>query len=209
MGVALATGLAVGWASVGDYATPVEVQSALLALDDLSWLRLKKAARHMTAGTSLAADELLDEAVRRLLETGDGKIGRRWRRDTAIDACLFMATKSVASEHRAKQRTATARLTVVEPENDASVPRDLIENATPETAMQEAEERKVFAGIRDQVYGIFADDPVCKEVLAGIALDMGPADIQMDLGLSETQYGTVRRKIRRRLDKAFPEGWRS
>ncbi len=54
---------------------------------------------------------------------------------------------------------------------------------------------------------LFADDEDAQLVLMGDLDEMPPADIRAMNGWSEQDYASVRRRMRRKLSAAYPDGW--
>jgi DNA-directed RNA polymerase specialized sigma24 family protein len=107
---------------------------------------------------------------------------------------------------------------------------DPIELATPVSALGEEDgEVDPLANIRDSaptpeqlllaedeanqmkaaLHSLFDDDPDAELVLLDIFAGLTAGETRADLQLGETEYATIRRRIRRRINQHYPEGWKS
>ena len=59
------------------------------------------------------------------------------------------------------------------------------------------------------VLQLFEDDAVARDVVEGRFLGMEGEELQELVGLTASELATKNRFIRRRIDKAFPDGWKS
>lgn len=81
------------------------------------------------------------------------------------------------------------------PDPSPSVEEDLIdkENATH---------------IRRSVLALFDDDPDARVIVEGDMDGWSAEELRSYTGLDKTAYDSKRKLIRRRLNKAYPEGWK-
>jgi DNA-directed RNA polymerase specialized sigma24 family protein len=109
-----------------------------------------------------------------------------------------------AAKRKATQADGTALYLVTL--EDAEVIDSIVSpSATPEAAVI-AEEEAVR--IRHAILDLFADDVVAQTIVEGDMEGMEAEEIRNLTGLDKTAYASARRLIRRRIDKAFPEGWK-
>jgi hypothetical protein len=54
---------------------------------------------------------------------------------------------------------------------------------------------------------LFADDAEALAILRADLREAGKVEIMAALNLSAVQYATIRRRMRRRINSTFPEGW--
>lgn len=173
-----------------------EITAAIEALPRVAWLRLHKVARALCRHTGIEPDDLLQEAFRRVL---DG--ARQCPRD--LDTLRFLAgvMRSIASDW-SKARKRRPEVSLVGPvlqEVVGQVP-DLRPSADEVVAKgQEA------SCMRKAVIDLFADDPIAQRLLEGIMDGKDGAQLRSLTNLSETEFASKRRLIRRRIDKAFPK----
>lgn len=64
------------------------------------------------------------------------------------------------------------------------------------------------AGIRKAIIALFDDDPEARDLVEGTMEEMTAEELRDLTGLSQIDYNSKRRLIRRRIDKAFPQGWK-
>lgn len=166
-------------------------------------LRLKKASEYHSRLTRYSSSDLLQEAFARVLE-GVRQCGD----ELGLVPFLIGVMKSIASSDRKSQkRHPESSLLKQGREDDAgrnNIEIDLQdESPTPE---QIAISRQQVANIRQNFLTLFEDNLVAQTVLEGIMEGMDPSEIQELTGLDVTSYASMRRLIRRRIDKAFPGG---
>jgi hypothetical protein len=62
--------------------------------------------------------------------------------------------------------------------------------------------------IKQRILGLFEDDLVAQTLTEGMMEGMDGKELLAFVGLSEKDFDTKRRLVRRRIDKAFPHGWK-
>lgn len=183
-------------AAANDTLSRDEAHAAVAGLSDTDLARLLVAAQRLCAGTAYAAKELLNEAVCRVL-VGD----RTCRRDLPVVATLVGAMKSIAWSARVAAKTDPVAL--------GSVGADEL----PGVACRErtAEEALVATANHGEqleaLEALFTDDEEAFFVVMADADGVPAEQVRRDLGMSEAAYATVRRRIRRKINKAYPKGW--
>ncbi len=183
------------------YLTDGELRAALEALSEVDLIRLKKAATRLAGGTSFAPDDLIHEAVRAVLEG---------RRNCPAGVCFatFLASAMRSIVSAARKAAKIDPLARPEPgdDEDGDGAHMIPDSArTPEETVIAADEhQKRLAALDD----LFADDDQAMFVLMGDLDGVPPEEVREMGGLDETSWNTVRRRIRRKIEKAYPEGWR-
>ncbi|MGO4128329.1 RNA polymerase sigma factor [Inquilinus sp. YAF38] len=161
--------------------TEQEVRRALAALSEPDLLRLQAIARLRCRGLpGLDWQELLHEAVLRAL---DGS--RPWPPDVPMIAFLAGIMRSLRSDHWRRQRATAAALSAQAAEVADQVP-------DPERI---AAATQALAAI-DRM---FADDPAAIAVILGLSQGLSAEEIRRRTGLSETEYDSTRKRMRRAL----------
>ena len=64
------------------------------------------------------------------------------------------------------------------------------------------------AAIRTAILSLFVDDELARLIVEGDMEGMDASELRELTGLDGTAYNSKRRLIRRRIDKAYPEGWK-
>jgi len=174
-----------------------EVEEAIASISDAGWHRLHRVARLYSRGV-LDRDDLLHEA---LLRTLDGR--RTCPRDVDIVRALAEAIRSLASSSF-KSADRHPELHIVEEvdceeENNTDCPSASIEQNL--ISDQEADK------IRSAILLLFKDDETAQIIVEGDMDGMSRAELCELTGLHGQDYDSKRRLIRRRIDRAFPEGW--
>ncbi len=179
-----------------------EISAAIRDFSQADWLRLKKVAKNYASHGVEAAD-LLQTAFLRALEEG----GRKCPRHVDVVRFLAEAIRSIASGARKSQQR-KPELRLVDGMSDTrQTPEDpRPPQQTPEELVCEDEK---CGGIRKAVLALFDDDEVAHMIVEGMMEGMEGEDLMALTDLDKTAFASKRRLIRRRIEKAFPEGWRS
>jgi len=179
------------------------LEGQIAKLSKADHLRLKQAAIHLCKLKNLHPGDLLQEAFFRSLNGA-----RRQNPEVGIVPFLVGVMKSIVSSE-CKARSRHPEVSLLKPADGAGQEVDhetdlQDEKLTPE---QQVISARTEADIKGKVLGLFEDDPVALTVVEGLMEEMEPKEIQELTGLDEKSYATIRRLIRRRINKAFPEGW--
>jgi RNA polymerase sigma-70 factor (ECF subfamily) len=167
-----------------EYATLEEVAAALKDLSRSELDRIELKARHSVRGTDISPHELVNTVVERLL-TRDGDHGRHWHRKETLTQCFERTMKSIVRDHwRHRQVTMTAV------SDGAAGLREFPDSETQLIARQEL----------DAVLTMLSDDGQTS------AIALAPAEIRKQFGLTETEYDSALRRIRRRILKRKSSG---
>lgn len=194
-------------------ATLDELMQAIASLTSIELSRLRKAATSALPGTEFRDyQELLNEAILRALNAASGQPGRIWRRGVELMAFLTMNIKGIAddSENSLTQRQ-TKSLEVMAPEGgtseDALGLRGHFHPPTDELVIerQDTAERQALARAdAKEVVKLFDGDQEIQWLLEGHKDGCSPADVRSMSGMSDVQYASAQRRLRRALEKRFP-----
>lgn len=177
-----------------------EVEAAIRAFSPADWARLRKVASYYSR-REIEAKDLLQEALTRALD------GRNC--PTRVDVVKFLAEamRSIADGEGEKVEHRLVLVSIAHEcaqRDEALSYRDPSQSA--EAAMiSEAEE----AQIRKDILALFDDDPVARDIVEGTMEGMTAEELRQLTGLDKTAYDSKRKLIRRRIDKKYPEGWKS
>lgn len=184
-----------------------EIALAIRGLSDAGLLRLRKIARTFARNCPLEADDLLQEAFTRAVAGT-----RLCPRHVDVIRFLAEAMHSIASDStkaRRRQEQAQAKNPVLRLVPIAAGARDddprLQDAPSPEDVAASEEEA---AGIKAAVLDLFADDLIAQTIVEADMEGMKAEEIRDLSGLDKVSYASKRRLIRRRLDQAFPDGWK-
>lgn len=180
-----------------------EIEEAIRALPAADAIRLHKTARYYCRRRShLHPDELLQEAFARAV---DGS--RSCPRNVDIVRFLAQAMRSIASDTMKALRSQPELHAVSLIGDDGTLtfdPPDCRPTAEQQLlAAQELEE------IKRTVLLLFVDDPAAQIIVEGIMEGMDGEELRTLTDLSKIAFASKRRLIRRRIDTAFPDGWKS
>lgn len=177
-----------------EHLSPTEIKAAIQALSNADRLRLGKIARRYAAGRPVDADDLLSEATVAALSGN-----RKCPRDVPLTAFFAGAMKSIAHNERRKAR-AEWRATLIDnkPDND---PVSLVPADGPSPEQQAMARNEINA-----IFALFKDDDGVTLLLMGLFDDYAPNEICDINQWDRTTYDTIRKRLRRGLDKHFPGG---
>lgn len=178
-----------------------EVINGVKHLSDADALRFEKGSQRLSYGGARPPGDLRNEAIRRAAAGT-----RKCPRDIPIVVFLYGVMRSIASADR-KALDRSPKLAVVP--REGSTARNLLEGKdprlSPEDRMIQEEE---IAAIRKKVLDLFEDDVVAQTLVDGIMSEMEGSELRELVELNEGDFTTKRRLVRRRIDKAFPNGWK-
>jgi DNA-directed RNA polymerase specialized sigma24 family protein len=176
-----------------------ELVSAIGLLGEADYVRLDKAARIYSGATEYAAEDLRQEAIVRSL---DGT--RRCPREVSPVVFLIGAMRSIASAgrvHTSKSQV-VASLDVLGSERPVIQVASGVRNAEDNWIAKEDAAKRLAA-----IESLFRDDEDCLMVIMGDLDEMSAPAIRDMQGWSNKEYDTVRRRIRRKIEGAFPNGF--
>ncbi|ABE62195.1 sigma-24 (FecI-like) [Nitrobacter hamburgensis X14] len=179
-----------------------EFMSALYGLTEPEWTRVGEAARWCGLLCSTDGDELLNEAIMR---TADGR--RHYPNDVQPVAFLIMTMRSIAHEmyenRRGRIGLDNATTTNIRGNVVPFQPTD--QRPDPEISLAQAEFEKKF---RSDVLGLFEDDTIARDLADGVMEGMEGEELMTVLDLDKTAFASKRRLVRRRIEQAFPDGYK-
>lgn len=186
-----------------DHLTVSEAQKALAALSKADMIRLRRLEKWFTRNDP--ASSLLTDAI---LKTWEGV--RSWKRGMGAYEHLYGVMRSLANNEYKKQTVGKKSEAFMDDEGEDKPAIALqTSSPSPETLLIEQEnkeERERHAqALAKQVLDLFSDDEDATWILMG-EMDGQPAEeTRKQSGMDQKRYDTTRRRIRRKLDKHFPD----
>lgn len=181
--------------------TVEEIRAAITTMPANDRIRLLKAARGLAAGTGMESKELLGEAVCRALDRT-----RTCRRDLPVLVFLIGAMKSIAWAAREAEGNAPAMESLDMTDMGGAVLQLPAPGRTVEEALVARED---WSERIEALQTLFADDEQALLVIMGDLDGLPATEIREMAGMDEKTLATVRRRIRRKIENAFPGGWAS
>lgn len=177
-----------------------EVRDAVAALTAADILRLQRIGAAYGVSIGVEGMDMVNEAISRAL----GGV-RACPRDVPFVVFLRNAMRSIASSERAKvkEEPMLKSMTVGLDDRPAVLDRPSIGRNAEETALA----REDAEGRLKALETLFADDEDAQFVLMADLDEMPAGDIRAMNGWSEQDYASVRRRMRRKLSAAYPNGW--
>lgn len=161
-----------------------DIGRALRALSDADLVRLKALARLWSRGLpgGLGWADILNEAVVGCL---DGS--RRWPPGVPLLAFLSGVMRSICDDHWRRMKRDLGWL-AADPASGESV-----------AAPGDPERMLASAQALGAIHGLFADDPAAQKILAGLTEGLTASDIRARYDMSEREYDSTRKRMRRTL----------
>jgi RNA polymerase sigma-70 factor (ECF subfamily) len=178
-----------------------EVASAIRLFTASDWARLKLVAQKYSNGRPIEPDDLLQEAMQRAI---DGRVC-----PAHVDVVKFLAEAMRSIAHGETEKV-EQKLVLVTVSKTGDYPAEALAVADPKQSIEERMMSEQNAAVfRRDMLALFDDDPQARDILEGTMEDMTAEELRELTGLSQTAYDSKRRLIRRRIDKAYPQGWKS
>jgi DNA-directed RNA polymerase specialized sigma24 family protein len=176
-----------------------EIATAIRALTDAQWIRLRKASGYFGWAYGLSGDDLLQDAFCRALA------GSR-QCPTDVDVVKFLkdAMRSIANGESEKVENQIDVVPVVLPGAVVAGAED------PKDSTDSQEESMVAAetseATRQAVLGLFPHDPQARDLADGILAGYEGEELRALTDLDKKGYASKRRFMRRTFDKHSPQG---
>lgn len=181
----------------GDFLSPDEICNQINNMTPADVFRIEEASKRLAYG-GVEPEDLRQDAVVSLL-TGDRKCPRN------VNFAMFMvnAMRSIASNQRKKKTAENLRDPAAQDED--GFPRDehVISNDMPDKKYL----TKDLESLKREVYQSLGDDTTAQLVFIGRLMGDEPSEIREQLGLSETDYRSVNKRITRKIKQIYPTGW--
>lgn len=180
-----------------------EIEAAVRGFSASDWVRLRKIAKFYANVGAIEADDLIQEAMMRALSTRTCP--------SHVDVVRFLAEtmRSIAHGEREKMRPVAQFVPVSRTGDSVDQGTELVdEGDAAEAVLILKQDAAHCVATYGAIRTLFEDDPIAKDVLEGLLEDLTPAEIQELTGLDATGYDSKRRLIRRRIEKAYPKGWK-
>jgi hypothetical protein len=182
--------------------TAAEVADRIRSLSDADKIRLIRASNYLSFGGARAPADLRQEAIRRAIAGT-----RKCRSDLSIIAFLKGAMRSIAWADR---RTISRASKLAAVPNDGPTSNTASNGADPRVSAEEMIlERDRLTEIREGILSLFDDDAAARLLADGMMNEIEGEELRNLLELTEVEFASKRRLVRRRIDKAFPKGWQS
>jgi hypothetical protein len=177
-----------------------EVTDGIENLSDIEKYRLRRTSEYLSCAVARPAADLRHEAIRRAIAGS-----RKCPRALPIVSFLIGVMRSIAyADRRSLQRAAQA----VVPSDDLNC-QTLLDGADPRASPEEQLLRnEEIIEMKAQVLALFKDDNVARDLAEGRFIEMEGKELQEFVGLNDKDFATKLRFVRRRIDKAFPDGWK-
>jgi DNA-directed RNA polymerase specialized sigma24 family protein len=179
-----------------------EVANAIRAFTPAQWIRLRKVAARYAPGGHIPAQDLLQEAFVRALDED----GRKCPADVDVVKFLAEAMRSIADGEAEKVGNAPEIVPIATHDDGTDAAYGVPDGTA--TAEEKLAWDQEIALMRRDLLALFADDPQARDIVDGTIEGMTVDEMCAVTGLDKKAYDSKRKLIRRRIDKAYPEGWK-
>ena len=178
-----------------------EFMSVLHGLTDAQMVRLKEIARIYGKTCGSEENDLINEAIFRVT-----KGTRKCPRDLDPIAFLAQTMRSISHDIRVKARRILSIDHKTTDKGGNSIPFDPADGSPgPEQQLGSDETTKA---IRAAILALFGDDELARDFAEGVLAGFEGEELREYTGLSGTAFNSMRRKFRRKVDAAYPNGWK-
>ena len=177
-----------------------EIESEILAFTGSDLLRLRKVSRYYASRYRIEAEDLLQEAIARALNGS-----RKCPTDVGITKFLAEIMRSIAHGESEKPENRVVILSLVSSEGRKG---ESLDPPNPFPSIEETVINEESAAIlHDRILSLFEEGTPARDMVQGMMEDWSAEELREVMGLDKTAYASMRRLIRRRLNKEYPEGW--
>lgn len=176
-----------------------DIAKAFRALTLTERIRLKKVAVLYSAGRPIGPDDLLQEAFARAMDS------RQCPSGVSVVKFLAEAMRSIA---HAESEKVEHQLLVSASASDETLQKAFEFPDGCPNAEQRMVSNETVAEVRSAILGLFADDEIAEVIADGMMDGIDGEELRALCDLDVTAYNSKRRLVRRRIEKAYPQGWK-
>lgn len=195
------------------FAVAGDIQAAIEALSDAEAYRLHRVARLLIRATEYdQPQDLLNEVFTRAMQAAIGEPGRRWPKSRVPFVAFVIETmKGLVNDSRESAwvtRSTSLEQAYVAAEGDGVPPGSppSVEEKLLDLEARDAAELKAGQAV-SKIEELFENDEEVGLMLECLKDGMIGAAVISACGFrDQTHYETVRRRMRRRIEKVFPKG---
>lgn len=177
-----------------------EVAEAIRTLTSAQFARLKAVSRYYSSGRPIEPEDLLQMAFASAID------GRQC--PAHVDVVRFLAGAMRSIAHGEAEKVEHRLVLVPVPKTGEQQDRDFEFPDTRPNPEEQMISEENAAALRDATLRLFEDDRQARDIAEGTMADMSVEELRELTDLDQTGYDSKRRLIRRRIDKAFPKGWK-
>lgn len=177
-----------------------EVAEAIRTLTPAQLARLKAVSRYYSSGRPIEPEDLLQMAFASAID------GRQCPAHVDIVRFLAGAMRSIA--HGEAEKVEHRLVLVPVPKTGDQQDKDFEFPDTRPNPEEQMISEENAAALRVATLRLFEDDRQARDIAEGTMADMSVEELRELTDLDQTAYDSKRRLIRRRIDKAFPKGWK-
>lgn len=174
-----------------------EIEDAISQFTDADWVRLRLVANKY-AVYPVEPDDLLSEGLLRAIHNRNCP--------TNVDVILYVA-EAIRSTADSEKKLVRNRHELVPIDEEP-----IVQNKSSHTAVSVEENmisEQMTDSIRNEVLALFEDDEIAQLIVEGMMDEISGEELKELTGLDKTSFDSKRRLVRRRINKAYPEGWAS
>ncbi len=179
-----------------NYYSIEEVKEKLSALDNVTWTKLLKIGKSITYFYKIAPEDLLQDVFDKLFNEE-----RNWPKNLDIYIFFRNTMKSILSNELKKDKKEIFL-------NSRNENGDEIINTISDEKIT-IENDLILRQIREDIRDLFKDDEIAHDLVDGRMENLKRSELMELTDLTEKEYDTKWKMIRRRIDKKYPRGWQN
>lgn len=177
-----------------------EFMSVLHGLTDAQLVRLREIARFHGKACGTEGDDMINQAI--YATTGK----RKCPRDVDPIAYLAETMRSISDGIRRKARRIVPIDHKTIDKDGQSIPFEPVDGSpNPEQQLGTDEAARA---IRSAILDLFGDNTQARDFAEGVMAGLEGEELREYTGLQGTAFNTMRRQFRRKVDAAYPDGWK-
>lgn len=173
------------------YFSAEEVLSLVNSLNSATLTKLYKIASNLEMIYRYDAESLVHDAIVKLLEPE----GRRWRRDFSIFTVFKIICWSILDHYTSHFESEES---LNEPDQDGKEPIEDLQGK-----YSSPEQQLIVMEIQNDIHSLFRDDPIAKDLIDGQMEGYQKGELLEILAISDKEYETTWKRIRRRMKKDY------
>lgn len=177
------------------YYTAEEVRNLVEGIDSATLTKLYKIAENLKIIYRYDAESLVHDAIVKLLEP---EKGRRWRRNCSIFTVFKNICWSILDHHADRYKV---EYSLNEPNQEGKEPIVDIQGKNPNP-----EQLLIAKDIREKIHLLFKGDSLATDLIDGRIENWKKCDLLEILNISDKEYETTWRRIRRRMKNSIKGG---
>lgn len=187
-------------ATLSEHLSRDELEQSISAFSDVDWVRIKKVGQ-IYAFYPVEADELVQEALCRALAGT-----RKCPRNVTVLIFLLNTIRGIAHDEHNKKEHKRKEVSVHSGESDQNIDAITPRSLEP-TGEQTLISKEQFQNTEARLLELFEGDEIAQLIVFGDMEGENGQELRHATGLSQTEFNSKRRFIKRKLNRAIEKGF--